>query len=363
MVGTELGRGVLALIGEMEGSKVTVKSGRFGTYINWKKVNAKMPQEYADDPSTLPLEVAWSLIEEKGGNSASGKGAKTKSGKKGEAGLPPAPKRPPSGYLHFCSAKRPDVAAEVKSLGQISKELARLWAEASDEDRAPFMALAKASKDEYDEEKAKWEAACHELVKSRKITSPKRVKGSRATERITTRSSGAASSSLSAAAAASPKRPKSAYLYFCAKHRPLVAQESMKLGDISKELARLWSEVSDADRAMYEEQATADKLRYQTEKMLGSPVDSLSPVVHKGRSEGTTTRPKKVVSAKSTGRGPSAYMLFCAEYRHTMVDQNGIKLSFGDTTKRLAQMWRECGEEERARFAAEAERQKELLAL
>jgi phage host-nuclease inhibitor protein Gam len=360
MVTTELGRGVLALIGEMEGNKVTVKSGRFGTYINWKKVNAKMPQEYADDPSTLPLDVAWSLIEEKGG-SASGKGAKSKSGKKGETGslnLPPAPKRPPSGYLHFCTAKRPELTEEIKSLGAISKELARLWAEASDEDRAPFMALATASKDKYDDDKIKWQAACQEQVSAR-TTSPKRVKGSTATKTTTTRSSGRASSS-SSSASASPKRPKSAYLYFCAKHRPLVAPELNKLGDISKELARLWSDVSDADRVIYEEQAAADKLRYETER-LGQTAAPMS--VRKSSSGRTTTLQKKVTSTKSTGRGPSAYMLFCAEYRHTMVDQNGMKLSFGDTTKGLAQRWKECGEEERARFVAEAERQKKVLAL
>ena len=45
-----MGAGVLAEVGEKEGKMVTVKSGRFGAYINWNRVNAKLPSEYVDDP-------------------------------------------------------------------------------------------------------------------------------------------------------------------------------------------------------------------------------------------------------------------------------------------------------------------------
>ena len=55
-------------------------------------------------------------------------------------------------------------------------------------------------------------------------------------------------------------------------------------------------------------------------------------------------------------------MLFCAAHRNDIVDENGQKLSLGQTTKRLAQMWHDCDSETREKFQAEAEKQKMMLA-
>ena len=40
--GGKMARGVLVDFDKVDGGKLTVRNGRFGVYINWKKVNAKV---------------------------------------------------------------------------------------------------------------------------------------------------------------------------------------------------------------------------------------------------------------------------------------------------------------------------------
>ena len=56
-----------------DGGAVTVKSGRFGPYVNWGKVNATIPR--AVDPTNLTLEQALEMIAAKaaGGGASGGK--------------------------------------------------------------------------------------------------------------------------------------------------------------------------------------------------------------------------------------------------------------------------------------------------
>jgi hypothetical protein len=61
-----LDRGVIAELGEKDGFAARIKDSLFGVYINWEKVNAKLPVDYAGSPETIPLEEAWFLILEKG---------------------------------------------------------------------------------------------------------------------------------------------------------------------------------------------------------------------------------------------------------------------------------------------------------
>jgi DNA topoisomerase-1 len=56
-----------------EGGAVTVKAGRFGPYVNWKKVNATIPKDV--DPASLTLEQALEMIAAKaaGGGATGGR--------------------------------------------------------------------------------------------------------------------------------------------------------------------------------------------------------------------------------------------------------------------------------------------------
>ena len=186
-----VGRGVLAELGERDGAMVKVKSGKNGPYINWKKVNAKLPVEFQDDPPAVGIDKAWELIQDMGttkgkkskttarakktmtrGSTKLSAKSKTKGMKKktmttkrkskttavrNKASGEAPPKRPKSAYLFFCDEKRPTIAVKMASLGDVAKELGKLWAATNDTDRQPYVDLAQNAKAEYNVLKAAWE--------------------------------------------------------------------------------------------------------------------------------------------------------------------------------------------------------------
>ena len=386
---SKLARGVLAELGEKNGSMVTIKDGLFGKYISWKKVNAKIPLEYLENPSELPLEDAWALLDEKGAGSVmdmKGKKSKTTTD---SWNLPLAPKRPKSAYLHFCAEIRSDVKKTFTTLGDVSKEMARLWAATENVTgaRQQFDALAAEEKTVYEKQREQWTIECQKIMSNlpssstRKISVSDAKKGSSRVNREKDLKS----------KSTSPEKPKkglSSYLFFCAEKRPEVSQNVKRLGDISKELARLWSETN--DRSKYEELAAADALRYEeamanfhANGSISVPVSKDTkkiPVVVTANTLKTKKIPVAITSiakaekiplastnknvAQPSKRAPSAYMLFCSEYRKTIVDASGAPLPFGNTTRRLAELWKDCDPAIRANFdaqAAEAKKQQHLL--
>jgi len=64
-----------------------------------------------------------------------------------------------------------------------------------------------------------------------------------------------------------PKRPRSAYLYFCNAHRKDVSKKYPKEGitDIAKRLGALWHKTSAKDKKQFEDKAKKDKERYVKE--------------------------------------------------------------------------------------------------
>ncbi|KAL3224433.1 hypothetical protein MRX96_026553 [Rhipicephalus microplus] len=64
-----------------------------------------------------------------------------------------------------------------------------------------------------------------------------------------------------------PKRPLSAFFWFCNDERPNVRQENpdSSVGEVAKELGRRWNEVGDDVKAKYEGLAAKDKARYEKE--------------------------------------------------------------------------------------------------
>jgi hypothetical protein len=59
-----------------------------------------------------------------------------------------------------------------------------------------------------------------------------------------------------------PKRPQSAYFFFCGKARPALKKQQPELGfaDLARELGRQWGEMDDSQKAPYTAQADADKV-------------------------------------------------------------------------------------------------------
>ena len=61
-----------------------------------------------------------------------------------------------------------------------------------------------------------------------------------------------------------PKRPPSAFLYFSGEHRSTIKEENPGITntDISKELGRLWREMSDDQKKPYVDQEKAERVKY-----------------------------------------------------------------------------------------------------
>ena len=71
---------------------------------------------------------------------------------------------------------------------------------------------------------------------------------------------------------AKPKRPTSAYLYFCEEARPKIMKKmkgkknkKVNLGDIAKQLGSMWKSLSENDKKPYVEKSLVDKERYLDE--------------------------------------------------------------------------------------------------
>ena len=69
-----------------------------------------------------------------------------------------------------------------------------------------------------------------------------------------------------------PKRAKSAFMFYCEKHRPKLIEDQRKegkvnIGDIAKILGKGWKKLKDSQRKQFDVSALKDKERY--EKAIG----------------------------------------------------------------------------------------------
>ena len=120
-----------------------------------------------------------------------------------------------------------------------------------------------------------------------------------------------------------PKRGKSAYLIFCTKHRAKTTKDlgkDAKATDVTIELGKRWGILKDdksriAELKGYEEQAQADKERYELEKQAYEPPVTISP----------KQKPNEGVK-----KAKSAYLFFCAAKRAI------VKADLGETAKQTA---------------------------
>ena len=68
-----------------------------------------------------------------------------------------------------------------------------------------------------------------------------------------------------------PKKPKSAYFFFCDEKRPALIEKAKKgnkkvvIGNIAKKLGEMWGKLNDKNKEKYNKLATGDKVRYEKE--------------------------------------------------------------------------------------------------
>jgi len=143
------------------------------------------------------------------------------------------------------------------------------------------------------------------------------------------------------------RNPSSSWVMFCNErrgHYPTVTFEN-----VAKILSAEWHELSDADRVIYEQQAKADRERYQRD--LDALDDDDRKALRKWRIK---LRKKRKLQPKPPLCG---YMIFVKEQRPSVVNAYP-DVSFADIGRLMGAMWQKMNSEQRQPYCERAERDK-----
>lgn len=275
---------------------------------------------------------------------------------------PNAPKRAKSAYLFFCNEQREKVKSDLgeeSKATDVTRELGVRWNALKNSDKAvdkktlvKYEKAATEDKARYDSEKKSYEPP-----KDDEDGNPKRRGHKKKLNKL------------------GPKRAKSAYLYFCEEYRLKIKSDNpnMKATEITSQLGRMWNELKDDENRvdelnMFEKQATADKNRYNNEKLEnGNTVVSAKPTKSNpkktdkvesdnsnldeelvedspsDKSKGVDS--KAVVVKKNSSKKQSGFNLFCTEKRAGMKAVHP-KAKPAEITKKLSAAWKALSKDE-----------------
>ena len=241
------------------------------------------------------------------------------------------PKRPKSGYIFFCQEKRSEVkeANPDMKATDITKELGMMWNEIKETDEASeYMQLAKDDKIRYNEE----------VENAPKLSDDEGQEEPKAKRTKKVKKSG-------------PKRPKSAYIFFCQEKRSEVkeANPDMKPTEITSELGRLWSKIKDTNKAIkYTDLSKGDKKRYEGENEGENEVSDGETKNEEKKKKPKKKLPKKKedVNEKKQKKATTAYNLFCQEKMQEM-EEEFPELKKKDIKVKLSDMWKEMKENDK----------------
>jgi len=209
---------------------------------------------------------------------------------------PNAPKRPKSSYLFFCEEKRSKVkeANPDMKATEVTKELGRMWREeVSEKEKKKYEKKAETAREEYKEAMSEYVRPSDEELE--KLTKKKKTRST----------SGEKKGEKKKRDPEAPKRPTTAYLYFCKEMREKVKEdnEDMDSKEITRELGRMWREDYSDDRERWVELAEKDKKRYEEEMTESESEKSESEKSESGSEEESvsvkTAKGKKTASEKS----------------------------------------------------------------
>ena len=220
-----------------------MSAAKVNSFVHAFMVKAK---DTVDDEAYEAIIAMWNGGENQAELAASFKPGR-KSGSKGKKLKDKnAPKRGSSAYIYFCKDFRAAAKAELgddATLGQVGKELGRLWHEAKYAEKVgKYNKLAAEDKKRYLKEMETYERPSDEELEEQ--NKGKRKKGGKKKRK----SSG-------------KKRGKSAYMFFCAEERLKIREEDPELAprEVMSELGRRWKEAKKGDTSKWDELAKESK--------------------------------------------------------------------------------------------------------
>nr|AMQ67246.1 HMGB1 [Sebastes schlegelii] len=145
-----------------------------------------------------------------------------------------------------------------------------------------------------------------------------------------------------------PRGKMSSYAYFVQtcreEHKKKHPEASVNFSEFSKKCSERWKMMSAKEKGKFEDLARSDKVRYEREMMSYIPP------------RGSKT--KKFKDPNAPKRPPSAFFVFCAEYR-PKVKGEAPGLTIGEVAKRLGEMWNGTASEDKQPFEKKAAKLKE----
>lgn len=148
-----------------------------------------------------------------------------------------------------------------------------------------------------------------------------------------------------------PKKPRgkmSSYAFFVQtcreEHKKKHPDASVNFSEFSKKCSERWKTMSSKEKGKFEDMAKADKLRYEKEMKNYVPP--------KGEMK------KKFKDPNAPKRPPSAFFLFCSEFRPKIKGEHP-GLSIGDVAKKLGEMWNNTAADDKQPYEKKAAKLKE----
>jgi hypothetical protein len=141
---------------------------------------------------------------------------------------PARPKRAMTPFLYYACEQREILKArgDKMTLPDQSRHIAHLWKSVTEEDKAKYIAQSEKDKRRYKDEMSRYEP-------------PKKI-----------------------------KRPRSSYAFFMKDMRQEISEEHPDKNprELMGYIAQAWKNISDEDKAKYNQMAAEDKSRYEEEK-------------------------------------------------------------------------------------------------
>ena len=285
----------------------------------YRKMLESVLQEYDNIDGEMVLDIlsAWDAKVNEMSDTLVPIVGKVKKSRGSKGAKATGPKRPMSAYLFFCKEKRAEVKEENPNMKatEITTELGRMWKEVKEtEDAEQYAELAKADKARYDAEMvdAPPKEPKEKKQRKRKVESDGENKEEKPKKKRAKKTAG-------------PKKPMSAYLYFCQEKRGEVkaANPDMKPKEITSELGRLWNKIKETPKAIkYKEQAEDAKAQYaetagaakvQPEVENSNESDGEEERKEEAPKKSETKKGKKLPKAKEEKVPTTGYQLFCSE--------------------------------------------------
>ncbi|XP_042342391.1 high mobility group protein B1b [Plectropomus leopardus] len=148
-----------------------------------------------------------------------------------------------------------------------------------------------------------------------------------------------------------PRKPRgkmSSYAYFVQtcreEHKKKHPDASVNFAEFSKKCSERWKTMSPKEKGKFEDKAKEDKVRYEREMKNYIPP--------KGQKK------KRFKDPNAPKRPPSAFFLFCADFRPKVKSEHP-GLGIGDTAKKLGEMWNSSSAENKQPYERKASKLKE----